>query len=97
MKDCANSKLDKSECKVFYCLVEKLDVEAKLHEVLQNNWQVMRKVVLGQSSLSYLCTCSGTCRVVVASLGGDFGRRREKVIETWRGFLLLESGRKFGW
>ena len=58
---------------------------------------MVRRVVLGQSSLSCLCACSDTCRVVVSLLGGDFGRRREEVVETWRGFLLLESGWKFGW
>ena len=71
-----NSKLDKTGNKAFFCLGEELDVEAKLHGELQNNWQVMRKVLLEQPSLSYLCSCS-TCTVGVQSLGVYFGCSRE--------------------
>ena len=88
MKEFENSKLDKLKSKVSFCLGEKLGVKAKLHEVLQNNWQVMSRVVEGQSSLSCLCSCD-QYTVVVESLGVYFGRScREKTSDSWRGFLF---------
>ena len=69
MKEFENSKLDKLKSKVSFCLGEKLGVKAKLHEVLQNNWQVMHR--RGQLSLLCLCSCD-QCTVVVESLGVYF-------------------------
>ena len=31
-------KIDKSRCKEFFCLEEKLGVEARMREGLQSNW-----------------------------------------------------------
>ena len=60
---------------MFFCLEGKLDVEAK-----------MRQVLLGQTSLLCLCSCDSTCTVDVQSLRVYFGRSRERASE--RVFIL---------
>ena len=52
----------------------------------------MRRVLLGQTSLSCLCSCDSTCTVDVQSLGVYFGRSRERASE--RVFILGAVERK---
>ena len=97
MKWLENSKLDKTGSKAFFCLGEKLDVEAKLHGKSKSNWQVLRRVLLGQPSLLCLRSCDGTCTVGVQSLGFYFGHSIKGNEWFLARIFILESSCKFGW